>query len=53
MATDDIKVKKEYSVFIETLRGLYINKKVNISRVRQLLTNKRITPEEYEYIITR
>lgn len=44
---------EEYSTFIETLKKMFTDKKIEISKVRALLTEKKITSEEYEYIIKR
>lgn len=41
------------SFVIETLKNMYIGKKVDISSIRKMLTDKKITNEEYEYIVKR
>lgn len=39
-----------YSHLIETLRKMYVNKKLNINNVKKMLAEKKITCEEYLYV---
>ncbi len=47
MATEE----KKYSIFVETLKSLYVSRQVELYRIRKMLTDGQITAEEYEYII--
>ena len=40
------------SQFVESLYRLYKNDKINDNKLNELLTNKKITKQEYEYIIS-
>lgn len=42
---------KEYSQVIITLKSLLVQKKISVSAIRKMLSEKKITVEEYEYII--
>jgi hypothetical protein len=44
---------KEYSQVIQTIKSLLMQKKISVSAVRKMLSDKKITTEEYEYIIKR
>lgn len=39
------------SVFIESLKRLYEDNKVNINKLNQLLFDKKITETEFKYIL--
>ncbi len=39
------------SIFIKTLKNMYTAKKIDISKIKQMLNDKKITAKEYEYII--
>lgn len=39
------------SVFVETLKRLYINKKVTKSKIDSLLKEKKLNKSEYDYIL--
>lgn len=36
---------------IESLKRLYINNRINIAKIEELKTAKKITEEEYNYIL--
>jgi len=38
------------SKFVESIRRLYQAGKITIDKVKELLANGKITPEEYDYI---
>ena len=38
--------------FVESLRRLYKDEKINISKLEELLSSNKITKNEYEYIIS-
>ena len=42
---------KVYSVFIETMKMMYCNGKVDAKKIKTLLNTGKISVEEYEYII--
>lgn len=44
---------KEYSQVILTLKSLLEQKKISVSTVRKMLSDKKITADEYEFIIKR
>lgn len=44
---------KEYSIVVETLKNLYSNKKIDVSKLKTMLSKKNITSEEYNYIIAK
>lgn len=39
------------SVFVETLKRLYVNKKVTKSKIDNLLKEKKLNKSEYDYIL--
>ena len=39
------------SIFIETMRTMYLNGKVDEKKLKALLNTGKISAEEYEYII--
>jgi hypothetical protein len=39
--------------FIESMRRLYSARKVNDAQLEKMLTSKKITKEEYNYIISK
>lgn len=43
----------KYSQVVITLKSLFTQKKISVSAVRKMLSEKKITTEEYEYIIKR
>lgn len=43
----------QYSQVVITLKSLLAQKKISVSAVRKMLSEKKITNEEYEYIIKR
>lgn len=43
----------EYSVFIITLKKMYGDKKIELSKIQDMLSKKKITKEEYNYIISK
>lgn len=45
--------EKKYSDVVITLKSLLEQKRVSVSTIRKMLTDKKITTEEYEYIIKR
>ncbi len=45
--------EKKYSDVVITLKRLLMQKKITVSQVRQMLTDGKITAEEYEYIIKK
>ena len=45
--------KKDYGMVVETLKSLYVQKKIELRKIREMVGEKKITPEEYEYIIKR
>lgn len=40
-----------FSIFINSLKRLYVLGKVNTDRLEQLLTDSKITTEEYNFIV--
>lgn len=45
--------EKKYSDVVVTLKSLLEQKKISVSTVRKMLSDKKITAEEYEFIIKR
>ena len=41
----------EYSIFISTLKQLYMNKKIDLEKIKSYYNKKIITYKEYEFII--
>jgi len=39
------------SKFVESVRRLYRAGKITLDKVKELLANGKITPEEYDYIV--
>lgn len=37
--------------FIESLKRLYLNNRIKIEKLNELLANKKITQVEYDYIL--
>lgn len=44
---------KTYSVFIETMRTMYRDGKVDDKKLKTLLNARKISAEEYDYIIRK
>lgn len=42
---------EEFSVFIDTLKKMYNENKIEVTKIRKLLSDKKITNDEYQYII--
>jgi hypothetical protein len=40
------------SSFVESLRRLYMVSKINEQKINELLVNKKINKQEYDYIIS-
>lgn len=40
------------SIFIESLRRLYKANKINMKKLEELLVFKKITQQEYDYIVS-
>ena len=40
-----------YSILVESLKRLYLNQLVNQDKIKQMYESKKITKEEYEYIL--
>lgn len=38
-------------VFVETLKQLYIQKKIDVAKIKSIYTKETITGEEYDYIL--
>lgn len=45
--------ENKYSNVVLTLKSLFKQKKISVSDVRKMLSAKKITTEEYEYIVKR
>lgn len=41
----------EYTIVVETLKIMYQKKEIEISKIRNFLTNKVISLDEYDYIL--
>lgn len=39
------------TILIESLRRLYVNKKITLEKIYSLLQDKKITQEQYNYIV--
>lgn len=42
-----------YSIVVETLRKMYLDKKLEIAKVKSLLDKGVITKDEYKYILEK
>lgn len=42
---------KNYSIFIETLKKMYAEKKIDISKIKRHYTQGIINLDEYDYIL--
>lgn len=42
---------KEFSIFVESMRRLYIDNKVNTDKIIELFESEKITEEEKWYIL--
>lgn len=40
----------EYGKFIETLKKMYVNQKIEISKIKKMLSEKHISQDEYNFI---
>ncbi len=40
------------TIFVQSLSRLYKLEKISLDKVKELLNNKKITQEEYDYIIS-
>lgn len=45
--------ENKYSQVVITLKSLLSQKKISVSVIRKMLSDKKITTEEYEYITKR
>lgn len=45
--------KKSYSIVVETLKAMYLNKDIDISKAKSMLNKEIITDDEYNYITGR
>lgn len=43
----------EFSNYVRSLRRLYINKEIDITKVKGFLSGKKISNDEYEFITKR
>lgn len=44
---------KIYSMFVNTMKTMYMFKKIDITKLQSLRNNRKISSEEYEYIVRR
>lgn len=44
---------KIHSMFVNTMKTMYMLKKIDITKLQSLRNNRKISSEEYEYIVRR
>lgn len=43
----------EFNNYVQSLKRLYVNKEIDITKIKGLLSGKKITSDEYDYIVKR